>query len=79
MCVNVCQGIINSNICDNRLAWETRGGCAEAAELSWGMTDVTAMAAPWSAPDFVIAADVIYDRALFQPLLSTLSAYGAPK
>ncbi len=73
----VAQGIIERNVCDNRQAWEARCGSAEAAELSWGTTDISAMGAPWSAPDFVIAADVIYDRALFQPLLSTLSAYGA--
>ncbi len=71
------QGIIERNICDNRQVWAARGGSAEAAELSWGTTDVSAMGALWSAPDFVIAADVIYDRALFQPLLGTLCAYGA--
>ena len=70
------QGIIRQNISDNRPAWASGGGTAEAAELSWGLTDVSKMGADWAEPAYVIAADVVYDRALFQPLLSTLSAYG---
>ena len=70
------QGIIRQNISDNRPAWAANGGTAEAAELSWGLTDVRKMGAPWAEPAYVIAADVIYDRTLFQPLLNTLNAYG---
>ena len=52
------------------------GGAAEVAELSWGATDVRQMGA-WATPDMVIAADVIYDRQLFDPLLQTFQGYGA--
>lgn len=51
------------------------GGTAEVAELSWGATDVSQMGS-WAAPDLVIAADVIYDRDLFAPLLQTFNSYG---
>lgn len=60
----------------NAEAVSAGGGTAEVAELSWGATDVSQMGA-WAAPDLIIAADVIYDRDLFESLLQTFNGYGA--
>ena len=70
------QDITEANVGGNADIIAAGGGTAEVAELCWGATDVQRMGA-WAAPDWVIAADVIYDRALFEPLLSTLKSYGA--
>lgn len=40
------------------------------------MTPVTDLGADWAHPDFVVAADVVYHRELFGPLLSSLQALG---
>lgn len=50
--------------------------------LPWGDESAPAAAAAtdprrFSTPSIVIAADVIYDAALFDPLLTTLAVYGA--
>ena len=69
------QDITKANVVSNSAVIHAGGGTAEVAELSWGVTDVTQMGA-WAAPDLVIAADVIYDRDLFAPLLQTFNSYG---
>jgi len=57
-----------------RLAWGEPGGPgvagAAAAAAGWG--DLAARA----APDLLLAADVVYDPALFAPLLATLAEFG---
>ena len=70
------QDITEANVSGNSAAVAAGGGTAEVAELSWGVTDVGQMGT-WAAPDLVIAADVIYDRQLFDPLLQTFNGYGA--
>lgn len=74
---NVCllQDITRSNIKSNSAVIAAGSGTAEVAELSWGATDVSQMGS-WATPDIVIAADVIYDRDLFNPLLQTFNSYG---
>lgn len=69
------QDIARSNVKSNSAVIAAGGGTAEVAELSWGTTDVSQMG-PWATPDIVIAADVIYDRDLFNPLLQTFNSYG---
>ena len=74
----VCQALLRWNIALNGAAIAAGGGSAEAAVLSWGATDPRSLPGAWSAPELVIAADVVYARELFQPLLATLAAFGAP-
>ena len=69
------QDITRSNVRSNLAVIAAGGGTAEVAELSWGATDVSQMGS-WATPEIVIAADVIYDRDLFNPLLQTLNSYG---
>ncbi len=47
-------------------------------ELTWGVTSVETLGKDWACPDVVVAADVVYHRELFDPLLSTLQAIGEP-
>ena len=75
----VCQALIRRNVELNATVVAAGGGSAEAAVLAWGATDPCALPGAWSAPDLVIAADVVYHRELFQPLLATLAAFGAPR
>ncbi len=74
----MCQALICHNIALNAAAAAAAGGCAEAAVLAWGATDPRSLPGAWAAPDLVIAADVVYHRELFAPLLTTLAAFGAP-
>lgn len=74
----VCQALIQRNVALNATAIAAGGGSAAAAVLAWGVTDPSALPGAWSAPDLVIAADVVYHRELFHPLLATLAAFGAP-
>ena len=74
----VCQALIQQNIALNAAAIAAGGGSAKAAVLAWGVTDPCSLPRAWPAPDLVIAADVVYHRELFQPLLATLAAFGAP-
>ena len=48
----------------------------QCCELTWGVTSVNSLAHGWATPDLVVAADVVYHRELFDPLLSTLSSLG---
>ena len=75
----VCQALISRNVKLNATVIAAGGGSAEAVVLAWGVTDPCALPGAWSAPDLVIAADVVYHRELFQPLLATLAAFGAPR
>jgi len=71
------QALIRHNIALNAAAAGAAGGSAAAAVLAWGETDPAALGDPWAAPDLVVAADVVYHRNLFAPLLATLAAFGA--
>ncbi len=71
------QALIRHNIALNAAAAGAAGGSAAAAVLAWGETDPAALGDPWAAPDLVVAADVVYHRDLFAPLLATLAAFGA--
>lgn len=73
-----CQALIRGNVALNAAAVAAAGGSAEAAVLAWGATNPRSLPGAWSAPDLIIAADVVYHRALFEPLLATLAAFGAP-
>jgi hypothetical protein len=47
-------------------------------ELVWGQTEIASLGKSWQLPDLVVAADVVYMRELFQPLIASLSALGVP-
>ena len=59
-----------------RLAWGEPGGpalgAAAAAAAGWWAADAPAR----PVPDLLLAADVVYDPALFAPLLTTLADFG---
>jgi predicted nicotinamide N-methyase len=63
-----------------RLGWGEPGGPAvaagAAAEAGWWRAEGGETLRP-AAPDLVLAADVVYDLALFDPLLRTLADFGA--
>ena len=40
------------------------------------MSSVASLGPAWACPDLVVAADVVYHRNLFDPLLSTLASLG---
>ncbi|KAK9846615.1 hypothetical protein WJX81_007617 [Elliptochloris bilobata] len=71
------QALIRQNIAINAAAIAGAGGAAEAAVLAWGVTDPASLPGAWATLDLVIAADVVYHRDLFGPLLATLAAFGA--
>ena len=48
------------------------------ANLTWGITAVASLGQDWVCPDLVVAADVVYNRELFTPLLCSLVALGKP-
>lgn len=66
------QDLLNSNVALNRDAIEAAGGEANVQALTWGSTSPTELSEGWQKPDLIVAADVIYHRELFQPLLQTL-------
>lgn len=49
-----------------------------SANLTWGVTSVESLGHDWASSDLVVAADVVYHRELFTPLLHSLSALGMP-
>ena len=70
------QALLNTNIRQNNPLIEAAGGSAQAAVLSWGLTSLGDLPDGFRQPDIIIAADVIYHRDIFEPLMSTLSAFG---
>ena len=60
----------------NKAAIAAGGGSVQCCELTWGVTSVSSLAHGWATPDLVVAADVVYHRELFDPLLSTLGSLG---
>ena len=75
------QPLTRANADANTGIIEAAGGSASIATLPWG--DVRAPAAAVAAthprfatPSAIVAADVVYDAALFEPLLATLTVFG---
>ena len=75
-CESYLQGLLQHNIELNAGAIEQAGGQATAFPLVWGKTDCKSLPYQWRAADFVVAADVIYDRDLMGPLLEVVQAVG---
>lgn len=71
------QDIVRDNIALNQDAIRAAGGSAAAQAFVWGETDVSELAPDWRTPDVIVAADVVYRRELFQPLLHALKSVGA--
>ena len=67
------QEIVRENIARNADTIAAAGGSAHACELVWGVTHAAELGPEWAAPDVVVAADVVYRRELFQPLLHALA------
>ena len=72
------QDIVRTNIEWNAKIIAAAGGSAHACELVWGITHAADLSPQWAAPDVVVAADVVYRRELFQPLLHALAELCAP-
>jgi hypothetical protein len=72
------QDIVRENIARNAGRIAAAGGAAAARELTWGVTRAAELDAKWAEPDLVVAADVVYRRELFQPLLRALADLCAP-
>jgi hypothetical protein len=70
------QSLLEQNMLLNEAAISAGGGSVQCCELTWGVTSVTSLAQGWATPDLVVAADVVYHRELFDPLLSSLSSLG---
>ena len=68
------QELLRSNAADNAEAIGRAGGCVDVTELTWGQPELPH---GWNAPDFVLAADLVYNRHLYEPLLKTLQQFGA--
>lgn len=80
-CTTSLQPLARANADANAAIIAAAGGSVAVAPLPWGEADAPAAAAAASHPRFatptvVVAADVVYDEALFGPLLTTLAAYG---
>ncbi len=71
------QDIVRDNIALNCNTIASAGGSAAAQAFVWGETDVSELAPEWRTPDVIVAADVVYRRELFQPLLHALKSLGA--
>lgn len=72
------QSLLDQNILTNKAAISAGGGSAEAHELTWGVTTLDTLPKAWASPDLVVAADVVYRRELFQPLLTCFKSFGEP-
>ncbi len=70
------QNLVRDNIALNEDAIRAARGSAAACEFVWGQTEVSELPPEWRTPDLIVAADVVYRRELFQPLLHALRALG---
>ena len=70
------QSLLEVNIAVNQATIHAGGGSAQCCELAWGITPAASLGAAWACPDLVVAADVVYHRELFHPLLKTLDDLG---
>ncbi|BDA41992.1 probable EEF1A lysine methyltransferase 3 [Coccomyxa sp. Obi] len=68
--------IVRDNIALNSDTIASAGGNAAAQAFVWGKTDVSELTPEWRTPDIIVAADVVYRRELFQPLLHALKSLG---
>ena len=70
------QDMLHCNIRQNETVIEESGGSATAFPFVWGQTKMEDLEEAWQRLDIILAADVIYHRELFDPLLSALSDLG---
>ena len=75
-CPSCVQNLLEQNILLNEAAIAAGEGSVQCCELTWGVTSVTSLPQGWATPDLVVAADVVYHRELFDPLLSILTLLG---
>ncbi|CAL8460637.1 g167 [Coccomyxa elongata] len=68
--------IVRDNIALNSKTIALAGGNAAAQAFVWGKTDAFELAPEWRTPDMIVAADVVYRRELFQPLLHAMKSLG---
>lgn len=67
---------MEANTALNQAAIEAGGGSVHCGNLTWGVTAVASLGQDWAGPDLVVAADVVYHRELFNPLLCSISSIG---
>ncbi len=72
-CSVLRQDLLRANADAYAEAVARAGGAVEVAELTWGQPQLPA---GWERPDIVLAADLVYHRSLYQPLLTTLAQFG---
>jgi hypothetical protein len=70
------QELVAENIELNADAIRDAGGCAAVQAFVWGDSGLSDLPEEWRTPDLVVAADVIYHRELFGPLLDALTHLG---
>ena len=68
--------MLRQNIAANELVIRHGGGSIVAFPLVWGETEMKNVEEAWRMPNIVLAADVVYHRELFEPLLQTLRDIG---
>lgn len=71
------MALLEQNIALNKSAVQVGGGTVQCCELIWGVTLVSSLGQGWACPDLVVAADVVYHRELFDPLLISLRSLGS--
>lgn len=73
-CSVLRQDLLRANADANAEAVARAGGAVEVAECIWGQPQLPAGWEPQT--DIVLAADLVYHRSLYQPLLTTLAQFG---